>query len=568
MNIPLPDTLLAQYDVLATLSEREGLTSLLAVKHGSDTKYVLKCSRDSLREEKDILERAAGQGIPAVIKYEQGPWGSVLIREYIEGETLLDYVQRKGSLSAEETAEIGIALCGMLERIHALRPPVIHRDIKAENIIRGPDGAVTLIDFGIARVWSSSAQSDTTVMGTPRIAPPEQFGFRQTDPRSDLYALGILLFELSSGEEAFDIVKCPASLQYAVRKATAFDPEKRFQSAAQMKRALKQSSKKSRRHRWAAAALACAVALLLLLIPQLPSAPEHYVFQDPGMERAVCRLLGRKSGSVTREDLAGITALLVAGDTVFSRWEDLIITCDTILLSGAGVVEERGDIRDLSDLRNMPGLRELSLCRQDISDLSPLTGLSLQRLAVHGNRISDLSPLSNMNLQELYAGGNPISDLRPMLTMERLWHLNLGVTDIQDLGDMAGHAALTRLNITECAKLEDLSALTGFPRLTGLLIGPTEARLLRQIVPLTELRELVLIGWDQIRDLSLLSGMHALNNLYVNMWELDTLSGIEQLTSLETLTVLCSQNPDTSVLSGLPALQFAEINGTVVLDRR
>ncbi len=85
--------------------------------------------------------------------------------------------------------EDGVELCRLLDQLHRMEPPVIHRDIKPENILLSPEGKPCLIDFDIARSYKAGQDSDTTFMGTRRTAAPEQYGYAQTDGRTDLYAL-------------------------------------------------------------------------------------------------------------------------------------------------------------------------------------------------------------------------------------------------------------------------------------------------------------------------------------------------------------------------------------------
>ena len=120
----------------------------------------------------------------------------------------------------------------LLERLHSLEPPVIHRDIKPENIVLGEDGAVGLIDFGIARQYKPERESDTRLMGSRSTAPPEQYGFAQTDGRADLYALGATLSWLLTGSYERDALeKAPVSrrLRRVLTKAAAFSPADRYQ---------------------------------------------------------------------------------------------------------------------------------------------------------------------------------------------------------------------------------------------------------------------------------------------------------------------------------------------------
>ena len=179
-----------------------------------------------------------------------------VVMEYIEGETLGALVGRLGA-TPDYACELFGALCDAVAELHAgfasageMAAPVIHRDLKPSNIIVSgasytPDTGMTfsslvIIDLGIARVWREGADADTVKFGTRPYAPPEQYGFGQTSVRSDVYALGALLFFCLTGAdpkpgrnmreqcEAYDI---PASLADVICMAMALDPDKRFASA-------------------------------------------------------------------------------------------------------------------------------------------------------------------------------------------------------------------------------------------------------------------------------------------------------------------------------------------------
>ena len=189
-----------------------------------------------------------------------------VVMEYIEGETLGALVDRLGA-TPDYAREMYPALCDAVGELHAgfamageTSAPVIHRDLKPSNIIvtganYTPDDGLTfsslvIIDLGIARVWREGADADTVKFGTRPYAPPEQYGFGQTSVRSDVYALGALLFFCLTGVDpkpGLDMrVQCeshgvPAPLADVICMAMALDPAKRFASAAALGNAVRAS---------------------------------------------------------------------------------------------------------------------------------------------------------------------------------------------------------------------------------------------------------------------------------------------------------------------------------------
>lgn len=166
----------------------------------------------------------------------------VVIMEYLSGRTLEDEVR-----NAENGRDLAYRLfpqiCDAATELHeSLGKPVIHRDIKPSNIMVTWDN-VYLIDLGIARSFSEGATADTRQFGTRSYAPPEQFGYKQTDVRSDVYALGMLLYFMLTGETpdpmlaatGFADRNVPLSLKKVLSKATEFDPANRYRSAAELR---------------------------------------------------------------------------------------------------------------------------------------------------------------------------------------------------------------------------------------------------------------------------------------------------------------------------------------------
>ena len=126
-----------------------------------------------------------------------------LVMEYIEGVTLeAKLIERRGlPLPVAAVMEWGLQIADVLGYLHSLAPPLIFRDLKPSNVMLRPDGRICLIDFGIARQFQPGAAKDTALLGSVGYSPPEQFGRNQTEPRSDIYALGASLHHLLTGRD-------------------------------------------------------------------------------------------------------------------------------------------------------------------------------------------------------------------------------------------------------------------------------------------------------------------------------------------------------------------------------
>lgn len=176
--------------------------------------------------------------LPEIYEVVYDDCNTVIIEEYIAGEGLDLRIGRQ-VLSEEETVPIMLQLCDAMSAIHAQNPIIIHRDIKASNVIVKTDGTIKLIDFDAARHYDESQERDTQQMGTLEYASPEHFGYAQTDQKSDIYSAGVLMHEMLTGQTFSQEIICyKGSLKKIIRKCTRVQANKRYHSALQLKRRL------------------------------------------------------------------------------------------------------------------------------------------------------------------------------------------------------------------------------------------------------------------------------------------------------------------------------------------
>ncbi len=239
-----PPEIVAHYDFESCLKHAPGKEVYLVVEKTSRTHAVLRVtSRDSgdrADAEWDILSKLDHPGIPKTYRLVITDTKSFIVREYIPGHPL-DEVIARGTFSAQEVFLVTRKLCDILAYLHGQQPPVIHRDIKPQNIIMKPDGSLVLTDFGIARVFKPGADSDTQYVGTLPYAPPEQYGYAQSTPQTDIYALGIVLIYLYTGSpnrQHLNEKITNKKLLKLINRCIAFDPTGRFQDVGQIVRYL------------------------------------------------------------------------------------------------------------------------------------------------------------------------------------------------------------------------------------------------------------------------------------------------------------------------------------------
>ncbi|HVC86867.1 MAG TPA: protein kinase [Gaiellaceae bacterium] len=262
-----------RYVVERTLG-RGGMASVyLARDQSLDRLVALKVLAEHLADDDVFRDRFLREGRlaakfvhPNVVRVydvgedERGPF---IVMEYVEGETLADELQRRGRLPATEVVSVGIQVCSALEAAHAER--LVHRDIKPQNILRGPDGHVKIADFGIARSLAGTHHTEIgTVLGTAAYLSPEQARGDRVTAAADIYSLGVVVYELLTGQTPFNaetlpelVLKreqgaitppselapgVPAGLETVVLRCLALRPEDRPASAAVLANELAGSS--------------------------------------------------------------------------------------------------------------------------------------------------------------------------------------------------------------------------------------------------------------------------------------------------------------------------------------
>lgn len=184
------------------------------------------------------LKSVEQANLPRVYETEEYEGECFAYYEYIEGETLEDIVH-EGKYTIAQAEEWMEQLCAAMGALHAMQPCVVHRDIKPENIIISNEGVLKLIDLGAARLFKDGKPCDTEQIGTRGYAAPEQYGFNQSDARTDIYAAGtvlhVLMARFGEGAKAYNAVAA---------RCTQLEPQNRYQSAKAMKTALRMAKYK------------------------------------------------------------------------------------------------------------------------------------------------------------------------------------------------------------------------------------------------------------------------------------------------------------------------------------
>ena len=166
--------------------------------------------------------------VPVIYEYWKEDPVLIVIEEVVQGNTF-DIVINDKSMPEKEKLGLFLELLEGLRFLHSAKPPIIHRDLKPSNIMVTDKGEVKILDYDAAKIYKADSTGDTTNLGTAGMAAPEQYGFMQSDPRSDVYAVGKML------ADAFPDNK---KIQKIAAKASSFDPDDRYADAGELSDAL------------------------------------------------------------------------------------------------------------------------------------------------------------------------------------------------------------------------------------------------------------------------------------------------------------------------------------------
>ena len=260
-----------RYEILGRIGSG-GMADVYKSKDHKLNRFVaVKVLKSDYRQDEVFIKKflseaqaAAGLMHPNVVNvYDVGQDRGLyyMVMELVEGITLKDYIEKKGKLSAKETISISIQMVTGLQAAH--NQHIIHRDIKPQNIIISKDGKVKVTDFGIARATTSTQTISTSVMGSVHYTSPEQARGGVVDQKSDLYSIGITMYEMITGHVPFDgdstvtvalkhlqeEIKSPAeevpdipySLECIIMKCTQKNPNLRYPDCASLLQDLKHS---------------------------------------------------------------------------------------------------------------------------------------------------------------------------------------------------------------------------------------------------------------------------------------------------------------------------------------
>lgn len=213
-----------EYDTVRLIKKSErGEVSLISHRD-SGTRFIFRHFYGNSEVYRKLLG-ISSQNLPQIMDVGEKEGRTALLEEYIQGDTLGE-ILAGGLLTTTQAKQIIRQLCSALWVLHSMG--VVHRDIKPDNVIINGKEAV-LIDFDASRIYKNANQEDTQILGTTGFAAPEQYGISQSDGRADIYALGILLNIMLTGEHP-SIKLAPGRMGRIVQRCTMVNPEKRYKN--------------------------------------------------------------------------------------------------------------------------------------------------------------------------------------------------------------------------------------------------------------------------------------------------------------------------------------------------
>ena len=236
------------YDEVDILKDGKNGKISLVYDKVSKQFYILKERNFKTAEIYERLKKIKSPYLPEIYRTLEFDGKFFIVEEFIQGRTLLEILTYNNGLDEEKSARVLKQLCECLKVLHSQK--IIHRDIKPSNIILTENENVKLIDFSISRIEKEALEADTDFFGTKGYAPPEQYGFKQTDARSDIFSLGVTIQKIL-GENYNGYLKKILS------KCTELDPKNRYQNVDEI---LTDIDKKFFRHKLKKAAVKIAAS--------------------------------------------------------------------------------------------------------------------------------------------------------------------------------------------------------------------------------------------------------------------------------------------------------------------
>lgn len=229
----LSNVIKTEYQFVKSLKKSDTSQVLVYKNKNSDKKVVVRYICDGIDIYETLLT-VKSRHLPQIYEVARGENNAIVLEEYIEGMTVGDVLEG-GTYNEKGVSKICKQVCDGLTILHT--KGIIHRDIKPENIMMTKEGGIKLIDFNASKQYKEEAEKDTKILGTTGFAAPEQYGISQSDARTDIYAMGVLINVMLTGEHPSKKM-CTGRMKKIVTKAVSMNPDDRYQSSEELREVL------------------------------------------------------------------------------------------------------------------------------------------------------------------------------------------------------------------------------------------------------------------------------------------------------------------------------------------
>jgi serine/threonine protein kinase len=566
-----PSVITKRYDIKACLKMSDEKQVFLITSKTNWSKYILKAvakhNYEKLEEEYGLYTSLSHPDIIKAYEYIQGDKYNYLIREYVEGNTITELLEmtQNQHLSDQLLRQITIQICDILQYLHSQKPAIIHRDIKPDNIIITKQGECKLIDFGISRRLHGESEADTVAMGTQFVAPPEQYGFAQTDARSDIYSLGVLMFYMATGN--LDIRK---SKQYQIsgdiwriiKGCTKFSPKERYLSVQTVKNKL---IGYSYLYRWRRFLLAGMIAFAMLLI----GLTAIFIINSKGMSETTAQ-------EAASPDLSLVASDVHKNDTLLSSVQEEVTGSNSAKLKSEEIISEEEtlsskELEILPDISEEPATEQVTAYKPSNSQLAEKKTTAA---VVEPDAEKEIPPTQGVEQKPTIAPATEQEYIFQSPLIEEAVRTNLGKSSSATItyGDLNQITSLFICGQLVYSRWEEHFVYG----VNQYMIGSEYNRskkysenggitTLEDISYMPNLEKLALYN-QKISNLQPLKSLHYLSYLGLGS---NNISDLEPLLSLTTLNMLdISNNPimndDLEALNGLPYLWGLDLGATKI----
>ena len=492
-------------DILTAISDSPKASVHLASVKGSAKLVVYKeLKSKSIASLYRKIEELKSIFFPEVYGVWEENGNTFLIEEYIPGETLAEKVEQGCLFSEEELSRYMLQLCEALLVLHRAEPPIIHRDLKPDNILVTEAGSLKLLDFDAAREYDEAQSRDTVILGTKEYASPEQFGFTQTDVRSDIYSFGIVFSELLKNTNA--TVSYAKKCQKIIDKATMFDPDKRYPDAEALYKDLCAINKGIRYKSFILLAVLLCLICISGLIGLAVNRNKSSVNETTPQEQTSKQELPAPSESKTQEKQSVATEQITTDELTPTTTpkETTVVPKDGIAIDEANFPDPyfRQYVRDTFDFQygtegylsplEISNAKGIYVSDTKIKDLTGIEHFSkLNSLNCNKTAISKLDISNNPELTQLHCSVTAITELdvsnNPKLHTLECCHLSLYQIDVSNNTELVNlyisDTLIEELDVSNNVKLSKLDCqktnlkrldISNNTNLTKLECGRTE----------------------------------------------------------------------------------------------